>query len=84
LEPLYQQATVPSPKTNDRTPIPAFLNAPLNRTREGPDFHPEKLPADDESALSLLAGVDIAVGRIMVIAEMIMRAFSSGERVPFR
>jgi arylsulfatase A-like enzyme len=65
LEPLYQNANVPPPATVDAVPWPAFFDSTMNRTREGMDFHPEHYQETMRSLYRLLAGVDIAVGRIM-------------------
>jgi arylsulfatase A-like enzyme len=61
---LYQHAVVPGTKTRDATPMPAFLDRTLNRTREAPDFHPANYQQTMRDLYRLLAGVDIAVGRI--------------------
>jgi arylsulfatase A-like enzyme len=65
LEPLYQNANVPPPATVDAAPWPEFFDSTMNRTREGMDFHPEHYQETMRSLYRLLAGVDIAVGRIM-------------------
>jgi arylsulfatase A-like enzyme len=65
LEPLYQDANVPPPATVDAAPWPAFFDSTISRTREAMDFHPEHYQETMKSLYRLLAGVDIAVGRIM-------------------
>ena len=65
LESLYRDATVGPPATVDAAPWPAFFDSTINRTREGMDFHPEHYQETMKSLYRLLAGVDIAVGRIM-------------------
>jgi arylsulfatase A-like enzyme len=65
LESLFQDATIPPPRTRDLTPMPAFLDKTINRTREAPDFSPENYQEAMKALYRLLTGVDQAVGRIM-------------------
>jgi len=65
LASLYQGATIPAPRPRQGTPIPAFLDETLNRTREATDFFPHVYQETMQSLYRLIAGLDIGVGRIM-------------------
>jgi arylsulfatase A-like enzyme len=65
FEPLFQNVTVPFPKTVDVTPQPEFLKQSLNGTREAPDFSPANYQEAIKALYRLVTGIDVAVGRIM-------------------
>ena len=64
LQPLYLHATIPPPTTVDAAPWPAFIDQTLNRTREAPDFQGDNFPKAMKALYRLIAGVDLAVGRV--------------------
>jgi len=65
FQPLFQNVTVPFPKTVDSTPQPEFLKRSLNGTREAPDFSPANYQEAMKALYRLITGIDVAVGRIM-------------------
>jgi len=65
LDHLYENDVVPPVRTRDVTPQPDFLTRSLNGTREAPDFSPATYQETMKDLYRLLAGVDLAVGRIV-------------------